>query len=67
MALTMRLPSELDESLNLISVVEGLSKHSLVKEAVESLVKQRLEDPDFQQKLKDFIKPLQDIINILEL
>lgn len=41
MALTLRLPEELDRRLSEIAEAEHVSKHSLVLESVQSLIEQR--------------------------
>jgi predicted transcriptional regulator len=41
MAMTVRLPEELDHALDAIADAEHVSKHALVLQAVESLVARR--------------------------
>ncbi|WP_110588386.1 ribbon-helix-helix protein, CopG family [Microbacterium suaedae] len=43
MAMTLRLPPELDSALDAIAAAEHMSKHALVLSGIEELVRQRLQ------------------------
>lgn len=63
MALTVRLDEDMEKVLDLIAKVENRTKNSLISEAVEMLIKQRIQDADFQKALKPLIDSMQDFLS----
>jgi len=55
MAMTLRLPPELDEKLDRISAAEHISKHALLLQAAEALVLRRSRGDEIMGAI-DFVR-----------
>lgn len=52
-AMTLRLPSEQADALELVADVDGVSMSEAVRDAIESHIENRRSDEGFQQRLAD--------------
>lgn len=58
MAMTIRLSEGQDQLLTAIATVEITSKQALIDEAVNNLIKQRVESPAFRDRFRKYVNDL---------
>jgi predicted transcriptional regulator len=51
-ARTLRLPEDLSEELEAIAAVDRRSVNEVIHEAVEALIRERRQDPEFRDRLE---------------
>ncbi len=56
MAMTLRLPEELDAALETIAAAEHTSKHAVVLSGLEDLVRRRLHEADVDEALEKVLR-----------
>ena len=57
---TLRMPAELVEALEIIAQVQGVSLAAVIREAIETCVTDRSQEPDFHARLDAVVQEMQD-------
>lgn len=66
MAMTIRIPAELDDALTTIAEAEHTSKHSLILSGIEQLVRERLQAAEVTEGLEFVLRRDGDLLKRLE-
>jgi predicted transcriptional regulator len=62
----LRLDPDLAEQLQAVADVEGRPVSEVAREAIRTLVSQRRDDPDFQQRLRDTARAQRKVLRALQ-